>query len=120
MSDKGYQVPRDSNSPAAQSLTENEWQKHNFRGGRANEPGSPIEQSPDFEGKGEAPARQTKANEAVTKGRHTTSKNVRNWAAKDPVKIEREKSVLDNRKATEKLFDNHRRHTSARVRGKKS
>ncbi len=116
MSDKGYQVERNSNSKEAQSLTENEWQKHNFRGGRTNEPGSPIEQSPNCEGKGEAPVRQTKANKSLTNGRHTSSKNVRAWDKKDPVAAEREAHVMGQRKATEKLFDSHRRHTSAKVR----
>src|SRR2546429_9942279 len=111
MSDKGYQIPRDSNSPEAQSLTENETQKHNFRG-RENEAGSEHSQSPDFPKQGENDKRVSKKTEVAE--RHIQSKPGLEVAK------ERAASIEKNRKASAAVFDAHRRHTSARVRGNKS
>src|SRR6266480_4507322 len=99
MSDnKGYQVPRDSNSAEAQSTTENPTQKHDYKG-RADEAGTTHEQSPDFPKQGENDKRVSKKTEVAE--RHVQSKPGLEVAK------ERTKSVLDNRKATEKIFDSH-------------
>ena len=115
-----YETYERDNSPEANSTTEAPEQKtHDFKG-HASQTSSPHSQPATLPGQGERRKREVKADASVTAGRRVTDKAVRTWDKKDPVAAEREKSVLDNRKATEKLFDSHRRHTSARVRGKKS
>ncbi len=107
------------NSPEAQSLTENEWQKHDFKG-HADQTGSPHSQPSTLPGQGERRKREVKADASVTAGHRVTDKAVRTWDKKDPVAEQREAHIEAKRKETAAIFDSHRRHTSARVRGKKS
>ncbi len=103
----GYQVPRDSSSPEAQSTTQNPTQKHDYKG-RANEAGTTHEQSPDFPKQGENDKRVSKKTEVAE--RHVQSRPGLEVAK------ERAASIEKNRKASAAVFDAHRRHTSARVR----
>ena len=115
-----YETYERDNSPEANATTEAPEQKtHNFKG-NVGESGSSHEQPAELAGQGERRKREVKANAAVTGGHHVSDSAVRTWDKPDPVKVEREAHVKDQRKATEKLFDSHRRHTSAKVRGKKS
>ena len=121
MSDnKGYQVPRDSNSPEATATAEAPEQKtHNYKG-NSGESGSSHSQPATLPGQGERKKREVKADASVTAGRRVTDKSVRTWDKPDPEKVSREAHIEAKRKETSAIFDSHRRHTFARVRGKKS
>ncbi len=89
MSDnKGYQVPRDSNSPEATATAEAPEQKtHNYKG-NSGESGSSHSQPATLPGQGERKKREVKADASVTAGRRVTDKSVRTWDKPDTLSRE--------------------------------
>lgn len=97
--------PRD-HQPGAPGIE----QKHNYTPSKSYNPPQNEHEQAVFEGKGEYGQRTRSANPAVTGGHHVTSRSGAEQSE------ERRQHVLANRKATEAIFDSHRRHTSAKPR----
>lgn len=86
-------------------------QKHNYTPSKSYVPPQTEHEQGNYEGKGELGKRTRKENAKVTAGHHVTS-GVDGTAQS----AERRAHVLANRKASEAIFDSHRRTTSARKR----
>lgn len=85
-------------------------QKHNYTPSKSYQPPQNEHEQAVFEGKGEYGQRTRKENSKVTAGHHVVSRSGADQSE------ERRRHVEANKKAQEKIWDSHRRTTSARKR----